>query len=291
MSWLRSDEHASSHAAIYVWLDDLEKAKVSNSSTQHRPRTGSQWSAVSTKIPATHSPNVAEVKKTEYDPRAKPTKHYNGTDTKQMLVPNAARSESRHLKGGQRPLELHGCLLDEDRSQRARTGPARSQQAGGILKARLLEKGEHVAAAETGGIVPRVNEVADSAPSGQTRYPPPPVCGQSHYQKIEAPGPAICQNTGSHQRPEECQQKREQRYERQPRHKTRPDRYELKRVTKGQESIERPIDRREPGSRKRKERSGAVLMDNFVAPNVTNERLTVSHRELSKARLLTFYPA
>ena len=66
-------------------------------------------------------------------------------------------------------------------------------------------------------------------------------------------------------------------YEKRPRHKTRDDRYELKEVKKSRDrsvAKERPL--RKAKKRRRKEKSGTALLQDFKAPNVSNDRLTVS---------------
>ena len=69
-------------------------------------------------------------------------------------------------------------------------------------------------------------------------------------------------------------------YERRPRHKTRPDRYELK--ENGRQSRDTKQDaKKDPEKKKRKkqqrkEKTGAALMHGFAAQNVAHDRLTVS---------------
>ena len=65
-------------------------------------------------------------------------------------------------------------------------------------------------------------------------------------------------------------------YERRPRRKTREDRYEPKQVRKAKE---KSATKKEPGKKdkkwRRKESSGAALLHDFKAPNVSHDRLTV----------------
>lgn len=69
-------------------------------------------------------------------------------------------------------------------------------------------------------------------------------------------------------------------YERRPRHKTRQDRYEFKDNNRDSEKTKQAAkkDRREQKQtkHKRKEKSGAALMNDFAAQNVAHDRLTVS---------------
>ena len=67
-------------------------------------------------------------------------------------------------------------------------------------------------------------------------------------------------------------------YERRPRHKTRADRYELKQ-DKAAKSLSAVQDesRRKTQKRKRREKSGAMLMHEFTAQNVSHGRLTVRY--------------
>ena len=70
------------------------------------------------------------------------------------------------------------------------------------------------------------------------------------------------------------------RYERKPRHKTKNDKYEVKKD--GKESRRRKKKEKDTGTSrqdrksKRKERSGDALMHSFSASNVAQDRLTVS---------------
>ena len=69
-------------------------------------------------------------------------------------------------------------------------------------------------------------------------------------------------------------------YERRPRHKTRPDRYELKeneRHGKPAKLAKKDSrDNKKQKKQKRKEKSGAALMHDYAAQNVAYDRLTVS---------------
>ena len=72
-----------------------------------------------------------------------------------------------------------------------------------------------------------------------------------------------------------------QRYERRPRHKTKADKYEIKqdgnKSTKKREKKEKKTSASKRDKRpKRKERSGDALVHTFSAPNVAQDRLTVS---------------
>ena len=67
-------------------------------------------------------------------------------------------------------------------------------------------------------------------------------------------------------------------YERRPRHKTREDRYELKEATSGKRKVAREDGERKKKKQKkhkRREKSGAALMHDFTAQNVSHDRLTV----------------
>lgn len=69
-------------------------------------------------------------------------------------------------------------------------------------------------------------------------------------------------------------------YERRPRHKTREDRYELKEEDTAKREKKRKasgnnLTKRKLKKPKRKEKSGAALMHDFSAQNVSNDRLTV----------------
>ena len=71
------------------------------------------------------------------------------------------------------------------------------------------------------------------------------------------------------------------RYERRPRHKTKNDKYEVKKDGKESRKRKRIKEKNTRTSRqdrksKRKERSGDALMHTFSAPNVAQDRLTVS---------------
>ena len=71
------------------------------------------------------------------------------------------------------------------------------------------------------------------------------------------------------------------RYERKPRHKTKNDKYEVKKDGKGSRKRKRGKGENTGASRhdrksKRKERSGDAMMHAFSAPNVAQDRLTVS---------------
>ncbi|KAL8792932.1 MAG: hypothetical protein Q9195_004429 [Heterodermia aff. obscurata] len=71
------------------------------------------------------------------------------------------------------------------------------------------------------------------------------------------------------------------RYERKPRHKTKNDKYEVKKDGKESRKRKRKKGESTSASRqdrksKRKERSGDALMHTFSAPNVAQDRLTVS---------------
>ena len=70
-------------------------------------------------------------------------------------------------------------------------------------------------------------------------------------------------------------------YGRRPRHKTKDDKYEVKQP--GRKSEKHKAKKKQPDGkvkqgkkRKRKERSGDALMHKFSAPNVAQDRLTVS---------------
>ena len=69
-------------------------------------------------------------------------------------------------------------------------------------------------------------------------------------------------------------------YERRPRHKTRKDRYEPKQSRAAGIEVERKHDHEELAprgkKRKRKEKSGAAVMQNFEAQNISQDRVTVS---------------
>ena len=69
-------------------------------------------------------------------------------------------------------------------------------------------------------------------------------------------------------------------YERRPRRKTRLDRYEIKgdngHSEKTRQSAKKDREEKKHKKHKRKEKSGAALMHDFAAKNVTNDRLTVS---------------
>ena len=70
----------------------------------------------------------------------------------------------------------------------------------------------------------------------------------------------------------------EQLYERRPRRKTRKDRYELKESSgreRKNQSKKEGTEERNPKRRKRKEKSGATLLQTFSAGNVASDRLTV----------------
>lgn len=75
-------------------------------------------------------------------------------------------------------------------------------------------------------------------------------------------------------------------YERRPRHKTREDRYELKegkpekKTTKASKRDVIEKKHKKHKKQRRKEKSGAALMHDFSAQNVSNDRLTVSHWNL-----------
>ncbi|KAL2041314.1 hypothetical protein N7G274_005696 [Stereocaulon virgatum] len=67
-------------------------------------------------------------------------------------------------------------------------------------------------------------------------------------------------------------------YERRPRYKTREDRYDLKEAASGKRKIARVDgDRKKKKQKKhrRREKSGATLMHDFTAQNVTHDRLTL----------------
>ena len=70
-------------------------------------------------------------------------------------------------------------------------------------------------------------------------------------------------------------------YERRPRHKTKGDKYTVKKPSTKAEKRKRKKGetsgaRKQNKKRKRKERSGDALLHTFSAPNVTQDRLTVS---------------
>ena len=64
------------------------------------------------------------------------------------------------------------------------------------------------------------------------------------------------------------------RYERRPRHKTKPDKYELKPEPSKKRSSHHKDTRHRP-KRQRRRKSGIVLNNEFKAPNVPQERLTL----------------
>ena len=67
-------------------------------------------------------------------------------------------------------------------------------------------------------------------------------------------------------------------YERRPRYKTREDRYELKEATSGKRKVARQDGEKKKKKQKkykRREKSGAALMHDFTAQNVSHNRLTV----------------
>ena len=70
-------------------------------------------------------------------------------------------------------------------------------------------------------------------------------------------------------------------YERRPRHKTRPDRYELKENDRNSKMVKLAPkkdsrERKKQKKQKRPEKSGAALMHDYAAQNVAHDRLTVS---------------
>lgn len=70
-------------------------------------------------------------------------------------------------------------------------------------------------------------------------------------------------------------------YGRRPRHKTKDDKYEVKQPGRKSEKHKGKKEKRDAKAkqgkkRKRKERSGDALMHTFSAPNVAQDRLTVS---------------
>lgn len=79
-------------------------------------------------------------------------------------------------------------------------------------------------------------------------------------------------------------------YERRPRHKTRGDRYEIKQAKetkkRKKEKIEKKAKKAHAAKKDRKrnrgEKSGAALMHNFTARNVTRDRLTVRYSDAYK---------
>ena len=73
-------------------------------------------------------------------------------------------------------------------------------------------------------------------------------------------------------------------YTRKPRHRTKEDHYELK-DQNGKKKHSTKQDKRaekKPKSRRRKEKSGAALMHDFSAQNVSHDRLTVSWSKLAR---------
>lgn len=65
-------------------------------------------------------------------------------------------------------------------------------------------------------------------------------------------------------------------YERQPRHKTREDRYELKDGTREKKRVaNKGSQEKKQKKHKRREKSGGALMHSFTAQNVAHDRLTV----------------
>ena len=66
-------------------------------------------------------------------------------------------------------------------------------------------------------------------------------------------------------------------YERRPRHKTREDRYEVQQPKERKKKVTtRTTEKAKPANRRRNRiKSGGVLMHDFNAPNVQNDRLTV----------------
>ena len=70
-------------------------------------------------------------------------------------------------------------------------------------------------------------------------------------------------------------------YERRPRHKTRPDRYELKETDRYSKMAKPDLkkdsrEKKKQKKQKRIEKSGAALMHDYAAQNVAHDRLTVS---------------
>ena len=76
------------------------------------------------------------------------------------------------------------------------------------------------------------------------------------------------------------------RYERRPRHKTKEDRYKVKKdgdkstKQRARKDKRNGTDKRNTKG-KRKEKSGDALMHTFSAPNIAQERLTVSAYEMN----------
>ena len=76
-----------------------------------------------------------------------------------------------------------------------------------------------------------------------------------------------------------CPERRTKAYERKRRHKTRVDHYDLKEdggTRRKRTSAEKNGSERKRKPRKRKEKSGAALLHDFTAQNVSQDRLTVS---------------
>ena len=66
-------------------------------------------------------------------------------------------------------------------------------------------------------------------------------------------------------------------FERRPRHKTRADRYELKESTRQRKKPDKNNEEdKKRKKHKRKEKSGAALMHDFTAHNISHSRITVS---------------
>ena len=70
-------------------------------------------------------------------------------------------------------------------------------------------------------------------------------------------------------------------YERRPRHKTRPDRYELNQNDRNRKRVKLAPkkdsrEKKKQKKQKRPEKSGAALMHDYAAQNVAHDRLTVS---------------
>lgn len=75
----------------------------------------------------------------------------------------------------------------------------------------------------------------------------------------------------------EDEQEPAKRYEKRPRHRTREDRYEVKKSKKASEkSAPKDDSPMKVKKRKRKDKSGAAVMHDYRAPNLLHERLTVS---------------
>ena len=103
----------------------------------------------------------------------------------------------------------------------------------------------------------------------------------NHYHHESASSGSISTMSGLMSEAVPSPKKRAKQYERKPRHKTKEDKYEVKRT--GRKLGIRPRTKEKTNGavkkdkkRKRKQRSGDALMHTFGAPNVAQDRLTVS---------------